>query len=169
MAEDNERARQTLLIRDVVFQSFNARSLNCDDIIKQVRQGAEERLADTEVFNKIVHELEARRLDGARNRIRVALLNIGGTAKFDEENVVQPLLFLAALTCPRDQRDALVGDFKERYSTDCERWGTRGAVTLLVRDIAVGLLPAIGELFRKAYRGVLKALGLSYFMKHFWN
>jgi hypothetical protein len=79
------------------------------------------------------------------------------------------LLFLAALISPKQQREATIGDYKQRYLKDCRKFDPFRAKIIMIRDLLEALGPSFHYFCSCILKGVLKIFGLSYMWRAFFG
>ena len=84
-----------------------------------------------------------------------------------ERRAFKTLLFLAALTTDRSQRDAVLGCIQERFEKECGLFGEKRARYLMIRDLVKDYGSGFKSSFGKVLRTLLKYLGFSGIVRYF--
>lgn len=79
------------------------------------------------------------------------------------------LLFLAALTCTRENREATLGDIAEKYEGYVEKSGPVRAKTIVAWDLGASLIPHFASMIGKGFKWGMKILGLKIVIKYFFG
>jgi hypothetical protein len=79
------------------------------------------------------------------------------------------LLFIAAMICPANERDELVGHLTERYYLDVKSYGERKAKVLLARDVVTSWLPKTQDSTRAKIVKIIVRIGLEIVLKQFFG
>jgi hypothetical protein len=77
------------------------------------------------------------------------------------------LLFFAAMTMRRKDRETALGDIDEKYKNYCHRFGVKRAKQIIARDILSSLAPYIRDVMRTHFIKTLKAVGWYHVVKFF--
>lgn len=145
----------------------DSRKYDAPSVIQMSKQELEESLESS------VRKLKGWKHRKLRNQLRETNRKYI-SEMFSKEFEVKPkeyisfdlLLYLAAFTFPREQRDGMLGDIEEKFVLNSKRFGKTRAKKIIAWDIFVSVLPVVREVFRSRTVEILKAVGLYQIFRH---